>query len=205
MNFKLFQQAVAVQFKRMSAHPLFRVNADKDWLWATYLNAFPAGTNLLYRKRTEHDCSCCKSFIRIIGNVVAIIDGKVESIWDIKVDSEAYQIVANTMAGLIQIHTINNAFLHYEGHAGTERNFEQVTGEAPKTWDHFHVHIPKQFVLQKASIPTKLGEMRAHRDVAQARANKEKKQALLGILAQKQNEQLSALSIDELRKRIEAL
>lgn len=165
MNFKIFQQAVAIQFKRMSAHPLFRVNADKDWLWATYLNAFPAGTNPLYRKRTEHDCSCCKSFIRTMGNVVAIIDGRVESIWDIKVDSEAYQIVANTLAGLVRVRPISDAFLHYEGHAGTERNFEQVTGEAPKTWDHFHVHTPKQFVLQKASIPTKLGEVRAHRDV----------------------------------------
>jgi hypothetical protein len=58
------------------------------------------------------------------------------------------------------------------------------------------------FEVVKHVITVRLAENVA---LAQARANKEKKQALLGILTQKQNEQLSALSIDELQKQIEAL
>lgn len=58
------------------------------------------------------------------------------------------------------------------------------------------------FEVVKHVITVRLAENAA---LAQARANKEKKQALLAILAQKQNEQLSALSVDELQKQIEAL
>lgn len=58
------------------------------------------------------------------------------------------------------------------------------------------------FEMVKHVITVRLAENAA---LAQARANKEKKQALLAILAQKQNEQLSALSVDELQRQIETL
>jgi hypothetical protein len=76
MNFNTFKNAVAKQFERMQKHELFRVQVDKDTLWATYLSSFPSGTDTLFRERTEHDCSCCKQFIRAIGDTVAIVDGK---------------------------------------------------------------------------------------------------------------------------------
>lgn len=31
----------------------------------------PAGTNPIFRERTEHDCSCCRNFVKNLGNVVA--------------------------------------------------------------------------------------------------------------------------------------
>ena len=83
MNFNVFKSAVSAQFAKMSSGPLFRTDITGDDLWATYLKAFPEGTNPLYRKRTEHDCSCCKQFIRSIGNVVTIKNGRLVSIWDI--------------------------------------------------------------------------------------------------------------------------
>jgi hypothetical protein len=83
MNFNVFKQAVATQFAKMVKSPLFVTAITGDDLWTTYLAAFPEGTNPIYRERTEHDCSCCKQFIRNIGNVVTIQDGKLVSIWDI--------------------------------------------------------------------------------------------------------------------------
>lgn len=75
MDFQKFKRAVAKQFDGMLKHGrLFRVNIDRDLLWSTYLSAFPAGTDPMFRKRTEHDCSCCRQFIRAIGDVVAIVE-----------------------------------------------------------------------------------------------------------------------------------
>lgn len=60
--FSVLKVAVAKQFAAMQQHPLFRTATPKDQLWDTYLKSFPAGTNPTFRERTEHDCSCCRSF-----------------------------------------------------------------------------------------------------------------------------------------------
>ncbi len=160
MNSTLFQQSVAAQFKRMSAWPLFRVNATKDEMWDTYLNSFPEGTNPLYRKRTEHDCSCCRHFIRDMGNVVAISpDGHLETIWDGNVTEPAYQAVARAMEMLIRQRSITDTFLHDSPTAGTAKNFEE-TVDGAKTWTHFFVNVPSQYITKRSDIPTKLNATR---------------------------------------------
>ena len=58
------------------------------------------------------------------------------------------------------------------------------------------------FEIVKHIITVRLAEKDARE---QAAANKEKKQKLLALIDQKQNEALSQLSIDELRKQVEAL
>lgn len=96
-----------------------------------------------------------------MGNVVAIIDGKVESIWDGAYSSvdPAYMAVANSMAKLVRSKPIVDAFLHYEPHAGTAKTFENLV-EGVHTWNHFHINVPTKYVLKKADIPTKLNEVR---------------------------------------------
>jgi hypothetical protein len=156
MNFSVLKVAVAKQFELLQKHSPFRVNVGKDELWETYLSSFPAGTNELYRERTEHDCSCCKQFIRAVGNVVAIIDGKVESIWDVKVPAEPdYQVVADALGALVKSKPIADVFLHFEAHAGQDKNFEQLT-TGVKTWEHFHVNIKREFVMKNSDIPSAL-------------------------------------------------
>ena len=64
---------VAASFQDMTKNPaVFVVGAEGDALWKAYLAAFPDGTNPIFKKKTEHDCSCCKHFIRRAGGVVAI-------------------------------------------------------------------------------------------------------------------------------------
>lgn len=158
MNFQSFKQAVAKQFQRLSTHKLLTTNISKDDLWTTYLNSFPTGTNPIFRVRTEHDCGCCKQFIRNLGNVVAIIDGKIETIWDITVPG--YQPVADALAKLVKSQPIDSIYLHYERSVGTDKNFEEMLDKTIKTWDHFHVNLPTQVVVSKHSIPTQLGNVR---------------------------------------------
>lgn len=165
MNFNTFKNAVAKQFERMQQHDLFRVSVDKDRLYNTYLENFPENTNPKFRERTEHDCSCCKQFIRAVGDVVAIIDGKVESIWDIKIPKEtAYQTVANALSKFIKSEKISDVFLHYERTAGTDKTFEQMTNNV-KTWEHFFVNINSKFVAKNADIPSTIGDRRSSHDV----------------------------------------
>lgn len=161
MNFRAFKAAVTFHYEQMQKkHPLFRVDVDKDKLWDTYLNSFPEGSNPHYRERTEHDCSCCKQFIRAIGDVVAIVDDKMISIWDIAIPNEPeYQVVGDAMAKLIYKHNIANVFRHFERTAGTDKNFEELT-TGVKTWDHFFVNIDGRYVAKNADIPTVLAKPR---------------------------------------------
>ena len=86
MEFHSIKQAVAKKFEGFKGLDLYVVDVDKNTLWEMYLGSFPEGTNPIFRERTEHDCSCCKNYIRDVGNVVAINkDGSFESIWDIDV------------------------------------------------------------------------------------------------------------------------
>ncbi len=62
--------------------------------------------------------------------------------------------------------------------------------------------VQLRFDIVKHIIGVRVAENAA---AATARANREKKQALLGVLAQKENEALLAMPLDELRRQIEAL
>lgn len=169
MDFNVFRTAVAKQFDRMQKHRLFRVALDGNAAYDAYLAAFPEGTDPIYRQRTTHDCGCCKGFIRAVGNTVAVIDGKLESIWDISVPNEpAYQTVANALSTLVKSHEIANLFLHHERKVGADKTFEQMVDDI-KTWDHFCVNIvPKNsenVVVKNSEIPERLAEPRTTHEV----------------------------------------
>lgn len=184
-----FKHAIAAQFELMKAHTLYRVDlagvgsdinpeqrraVTGDMLWAAYLEAFPAGTNPIYRERSEHDCSCCRHFVKNIGAVVAIIQGEVVSIWDtIRTETPHlgfYREVTDKLAELVGSGTIDNVYLHYERTVGTDKTFEQLmeggNRGGVKTWNHFHVHLPDSAVAtDKSSIGPLLSEKRATFDV----------------------------------------
>mgnify|MGYP001564134806 CR=1 FL=1 len=164
MDFSKFKIAVAGQFEKMRPHQLFRTGVAKDALWDAYLAAFPPGTNPIYRARTEYDCNCCKSFIRAVGNVVVIFEGKLVSIWGGPIGDPTYQAVADQMSALVKSKPIENIFLHSERHAGTDKTFEQAT-EKVVTWNHFFVNLPDGVVVDKDLAGPRLGEARAIHDV----------------------------------------
>jgi hypothetical protein len=164
VGFGVIKHAVMAQFQRMNGHELFRTAADNDTMWETYLGSFPEGTNPMYRKRREYDCSCCRQFVRAVGNVVAIIDNRLVSIWDIDCEDSVYATVASAMSALVKSHPIDNQFLHTEGKAGTDKNYED-SADGLKTWEHFFVNIPNSRVLVKKDIGPKLADSRAQHDV----------------------------------------
>lgn len=183
MNFSVFKAAVAAQFKAMSERQLFRTAASKEDLWTTYLSSFPLGSNPIYKTRTEHDCNCCKQFIRAVGDVVAIVDGRLVSIWDVEIPSEpGYQAVANAMSALVRSHRIESAFLHYEKTAGVDKNFGTLIEGKPQAFHHFFVNIPSKFVAPASVIGAKLGEINSSQGVLLRGLSELKLEALETVL-----------------------
>lgn len=159
-QFKPFAVAVNNNVLAMSATGLFMTNTDKDALWDLYLSSFPAGTNPLYRERTEHDCTCCKQFIRNIGGVVTIdSDLNVVSIWDnIQLGNE-YDVVAAALSAYVKQHAIVDVYFNDTKKVGVESNHEMKDGNV-RTYNHFHADLLGSYVLRADDIASKKGEIR---------------------------------------------
>ena len=165
MNFVKFRDAIITHFDEMQKKydNLFVVDLDKDMFYEAYLAAYPDGTNPMYRERTEHDCSTCRHFIKSIGNVVGIKDGKIETIWDITVPDETYQTVADAMADYVKRKSIQDFFFSRESSAGCLENYEQAEDGSVKTWQHFYLKVPQKYVT--FGVDEKKAQMRDIRNV----------------------------------------
>jgi len=156
--FSTFQKAIDKQLTFMSGYTLLTTQVTRDEIWDTYLNSFPEGSNPLYRERTEYDCQCCKQFIRKAGAIVAIINGKLVSIWDVELEG-SYSEVAKAMSEYVKSKPIQNKFVHYENTVGTFKNHSDEDGKII-TWNHFFHKLAPQFIKPKSSIDTYLGKTR---------------------------------------------
>ena len=113
MDFIKFKEIMQNHFAEMTKDVkcLFEVEVDKDELWNLYLDSFPAGTNEIYRERREYDCSCCKQFIRNIGNAVVIKNNQVHTIWDLELNDTTYQPVVDALSAYIKSHAVTNIYV----------------------------------------------------------------------------------------------
>ena len=168
-DFKKFKEAMQQHVDQMikGHNHLFMADVDKDEMWEHYLNSFPAGTNVMFRERTEHDCSCCKQFIRAFGNVVVINDDySVATIWDFAIDDSIYQQVADEMAKKIRQAAIRDVFVSDEIAFGTEKNYEDLGNGKFRTWHHFRIKLPDKFKTRnKEMVNTLRGEYREQKNV----------------------------------------
>lgn len=148
MEFKDFRKTIQDHFEKMVTTDgnLFEVEVDKDEMWNTYLDSYPAGTNMIYRKRREYDCSCCRQFIKTIGNAVSIKDGKIDTIWNVDIGDDKFQVVVDAMDAYIRSKSVANIYVSQVKKIGTEYNMEQFEDGTLKRWDHFQVTLPDRFV-----------------------------------------------------------
>ena len=148
------------------ADRLFEVSVDKDELWNLYLDSFPAGTNEVYRERREHDCSCCRHFIKTIGNVVVLKDNKVYTIWGFETGDTTYQTVFNALDKYIKDRAISEVFVTKDSSIGTNSNHEILDNGKVTTWEHFYLKLPDKFVDHSYnSVAEVKGSLRDTRNV----------------------------------------
>lgn len=167
-NFKEFRALIQKHFNEMVKDdaPLFITNADEDKLYDLYLDSFPAGTNSIFRKRREYDCSCCRRFVKNIGKLVSFMDGQMVTVWDFDTKSDVYQPVVDALAAYVKTCAVVNPYyvsrnMISDGKFGTEMNYEyDADHKAVHTWDHFAVEIPQRFIVRPDDVPTKMAQWR---------------------------------------------
>lgn len=166
LNFPAFSRLVAASFQSLAKFTnVFVVGVDGDALYAEFLAAFPEGTNPIFKKQTEHDCACCKQFIRRAGNMVAINEtGKLETVWDRAADKapHPYNIVATRLRDKVQAGLITDLYRVGKNEAsfGAEKthSLDKETEKA-LVWEHFYTgEIPRN--LRAASPDADRGEYR---------------------------------------------
>jgi hypothetical protein len=143
--FSLFNSAMQKQFAEMTKNgdDLFSVNTEG--LNDFYVNSFPEEVNPIFRVRREHDCSCCKNFVKNYGGIVAIKNNKVITIWDFKVDNPHYQEAADKMAAVVRGRAIDTGFFTTTDELGIKSNIERSeNGEI--TWNHLYFKLPQTYV-----------------------------------------------------------
>lgn len=150
-EFREFSELVHASFQQMASRAdkasrnLYVVGVPGDEVFASYLGAFPEGSNPIFRERTEHDCSCCKIFIRGVANVV---DGARNTIWDHAARKAPYPYneVAAALATRLATAPIVDVFVVEESRFGAQQTRSLGPDGTVERWNHFHTgEIPRRF------------------------------------------------------------
>ena len=168
MNFSEFKKIFQKNFAEMTkdADYLYEIEIDKDEFWNLYLDSYPAGTNEIYRQRREFDCSCCRHFIKSIGNAVVIKNNKVRTMWDFRTGDTTFQSVIDALNVYLLTKSVTNLYVSKFKHIGTAKNFENLGDGNVTEWEHFSLELPQKFVdTSYRSIGDIQGQFRDTRNV----------------------------------------
>ena len=185
MEFKDFKNQLQVNFNNMSkdTNHLFEVDVDKDELWNLYLDSYPEGTNQIYRERREYDCSCCRHFIKSIGNAVVIKNNEVKTIWDFETNSSTFQPVVDALSAYIKSKIVSDVWVSKFKKIGTNSNYEQLENGSITEWDHFHLELPNKFVDTSYKSEAEIkGGLRDTRNVFKRSLDEITEESLLTVL-----------------------
>ena len=148
MDFTGMRNLLIAHFNEMvqGATCLFEVGVDKNELWNLYLDSFPEGTNDISCERAWHNCSCCRRFIKAIGNAVVIKNNKMETIWGFKTDDFTYQPVLDALDAYIKSHVVTDVYVAKSAEYGKMENYVVTEDGSILTWTHFYLQLPTNFV-----------------------------------------------------------
>ncbi len=192
MTFEQLNNKIQAQFTEMcKTGKLFRVNITGDNLWGLYITGFKEGQDIVFRcpESTTHTCNNDKHFIRKYGNIVAIQDNQLITMFDIDVVGSIYEDTITRLSTEIKKAKIVDVFyetynglvtmpyekssktqdLYQLGHKITYKQYNDeevakygvVNNRDIYTFHHFHTYLPKSFVkFGNDSIEAITGELR---------------------------------------------
>lgn len=134
--FVVFAETISANYARMSQLELYEIGLETE-LWDTYLAAFPAGTNNVFRTQTSHDCRYCRSFVKGLGHIVNVVNNQVITVWD-NCDhlAEPYATVARQLAATVRSKPVIKVFRSVEPSYGRLPNTDAHNPLI--TWTHFY-------------------------------------------------------------------
>lgn len=170
-NFQTFAGLVNKSLQRLLANNPFVVTVESESAPATlferYLSAFPEGSDPIFKKRSEHDCSCCRHFIKNVGDAVNIDDnGNVVTVWDDAAESAPYpyNIVAAKLRDEVRAAPVTDLFRTNmkEFTFGNEVTRSSDENQKVITWRHFYSG-PVPMALRSATPDAVRGQLRTDR------------------------------------------
>lgn len=149
---------IQTRFKELAdSGKLFYVEINRDTIWEKYLEGFTDPV-----EKQDHNCNCCKSFLRQYAGIVSIKDNKVQSIWDIEAD-ELYALSIKNLKQYIHSLSVTDVYFNSFDKLGTDKNIDKIK---TVTWSHFYTVLPKQYVHKGSdSIESKQSDLRANKEV----------------------------------------
>lgn len=137
MDFHEFAVRVHARYMELRKSELFVVGTTEG-IFEHYLASFPEGSNPIYKVRTEHDCSCCKNFVRNLGRVVSLANGTMRTVWDVAGLESPFKEVAASMDEYVRAQPIQSVFRTKERSYGNEFTRQLLEDGSVKRWNHFH-------------------------------------------------------------------
>lgn len=138
---------------------LYVTDVDKEEMWQTYLASLPEA------ERQEHNCNCCKSFIRHYGGLVMLKENRIVTIWDFPCEAPFDDVVI-MLAALVGGAKIKDVFVTKEGRLGTDSNVAQTKEGKAIRWSHMYFNLPHPMVSHTSdSVEKLMGEARDNRNV----------------------------------------
>lgn len=123
-TFESINEEMQQNFKKVVKGRLLLAELDRNELFDVYINGFPE------EFRQEHNCNCCKSFLRQFGGLFSITDCVVTTLWP----------VGSDMDKLVKQAAIRGYFFYHDKKLGTEENFD---AKLSKVWHHFNLVAKK--------------------------------------------------------------
>jgi hypothetical protein len=144
-GFETFSKAVHDKFVELSKNELF-ITVNGDELWQKYLVSFPEGTDSIYVTNSEHNCNCCKQFVRNIGPVVSIKDGKMTSIWSgfSETLEYPYNVVAKSLDTLVINSPVRDLFRPTEPTYGAKVSTKLLNNGIVQKFNHLYGKVDKK-------------------------------------------------------------
>jgi len=169
LDFKQFRNELESHFNNMcneNTH-LFEIDLDKDEFWNLYLDSIPAEYNPIFKVRREFDCLCCRHFFKEIGNVVAIHDGVIESLWDFESGNPVWNGLTKKLSAHVKQFPITGVFISKFPKVGTDYNMAETEEGRAIRFDHFFLKLPTRMVHtdRYETIDTVRGQYRDIRNV----------------------------------------
>lgn len=137
--FNELNKSLIKNFNKLQNDNLYQVEVDRDKIFQIYLDGFDD------EYRQEHNCNCCKSFLRQYGGIVSIVNNQVVSIWDNLDVPEIYSKSIENLKNYIHSLPISSVFYNTEVNCGTEKSLDRKRN---LVWKHFYVKLNTKFVTK---------------------------------------------------------
>jgi hypothetical protein len=138
-EFNTLKTKAQARFNELSQHEMFLVDLGRNDINDAYLAALPEEV------RQEHNCSCCRHFLRDIGGAVAIIDNEVETLWNFEVDypySEVPKALKKIVLDAIENAKIGRLLRFDTRNVGIDHNLKVTGPDSFIRYEHFHLLLP---------------------------------------------------------------